>query len=215
MQTVGQILKQVREEAFYTLEEVEKATKIRKELLEALEADDYSKLPPATFVQGFIKNYAKFLKIDSQKLLAVFRREFSDRKHTPYVMDAFSNPLDERLKITPGKVVGVVVSLIIISFFVYLWVQYRNFVGAPSLIVKSPPDQLSAETSSVVVEGKTDPEIQVMVNNQKVAVESNGEFSEKIKLSSQVNIITIVAVSKFGQKTEVSRTVYLKSDNIP
>lgn len=213
MQTVGQILKQVREETFYTLEEVEKATKIRKELLEALEADDYSKLPPATFVQGFIKNYAKFLKVDSQKLLAVFRREFSDRK--PYVMDAFSNPLDERLKITPGKVVGVVVSLIIISFFVYLWVQYRHFVGAPSLVVKSPPDQLISGTSSVVVEGKTDPEIQVMINNQKVMIEANGEFKEKIKLPSQVSIITIVAISKFGQKTEVFRTVYLKDGIIP
>src|SRR5687767_6926962 len=94
MRTVGQILKEEREKKFYTLDEVEKVTKIRKELLLALEDDDYSKLPPSTFVQGFIKNYGKFLGLDSEKLLAVFRREFSDRKNPPRIMEAWSNPLE-------------------------------------------------------------------------------------------------------------------------
>ncbi|KKQ08609.1 MAG: Transcriptional regulator, XRE family [Candidatus Daviesbacteria bacterium GW2011_GWB1_36_5] len=68
MRTVGQILKETREAKFYTLEEVEKATKIRVELLEALEEDNFSKLPPETFIQGFIKNYGKFLGLDANKL---------------------------------------------------------------------------------------------------------------------------------------------------
>ena len=76
MRTVGQILKEERERKLYTLEEVEKTTKIRKELLEELEAGHYSLLPPPTFVQGFIKNYGKFLGLDTEKLLALFRREF-------------------------------------------------------------------------------------------------------------------------------------------
>lgn len=211
MRTVGQTLKEARESKFYSLEEVEKVTKIRKELLEALEEDDYAKLPPSTFVQGFIKNYSKFLNIDSQKLLALFRREFSEKRHKPYVMNAFANPVDKRkLKITSGLVVGLVVSLVILSFFGYLWLQYRQFVGAPTLQVTSPIDQLATDNPKVVVAGETDPEVKVMVNSQEVPVSAEGIFKEEVALSSPVNKITVVATSKLGQKTEEERTVYLK-----
>lgn len=211
MRTVGQILKETREEKFYTLEQVEKSTKIRKELLIALENDDYSKLPPATFVQGFIKNYARFLGLDGGKLLAVFRREFSDKKHKPYIMDAFVHPLGKtKLKITPSRVFGVVIALVVLTFFTYLWIQYRQFVGAPPLNVASPADQMTTDVPVIVVEGKTDPEVKVLVNSQEIPVGVDGGFKKELTLSAPINKIDIVAASKFGQKTEIGRTVYLK-----
>lgn len=211
MRTVGQILKETREAKFYTLDEIEKATKIRKELLIALENDDYSKLPPATFVQGFIKNYARFLNIDAQKLLAVFRREFSEKKHRPYVMDAFINPLERsKIKITPGRVLGLVIFLGVVIFFGYLWTQYRNLVGAPSLSLASPIDQSTTDNPQISVEGKTDADVKVAINGQDIPVTVGGDFKEEITLSSQVNKIAVVATSRFGQKSEVDRTVYLK-----
>lgn len=211
MRTVGQILKESREARYYTLDQVEKVTKIRKELLSALENDDYSKLPPATFVQGFIKNYAKFLNIDENKLLAIFRRGFEDKKHLPYVMDAFTNPVqEEKIKITPGMLLGATLGVIVLVFFIYLWFQYRQFVGAPTLIVSSPVDQLTSDNSNLTVEGKTEPEVKVLVNNQEIPVEADGSFKESIVLNSPINKIDIVAKSKFGQSTEIERTVYLK-----
>lgn len=211
MRTVGQILKENREAKLYTLDEVEKAIKIRKELLIALESDDYSKLPPSTFVQGFIKNYATFLGLHSDKLLAVFRREFSDKKHRPYVMDAFAKPLrTSRIKLTPGRVLGGVVAVLILTFFAYLWLQYRQFVGAPELTVTSPQDQLTTDNPVIVIEGKTEPEMKVTVNSQVIETEPDGSFKEEITLSLPVNKVIIVASSKFDQKTEIDRTVYLK-----
>lgn len=211
MRTVGQILKETREQKVYTLEQVEKAIKIRKELLIALEADNYKKLPPPTFVRGFIKNYATFLGLDSSKLLAIFRREFAEDRHTPYVMDAFSNPVENpKFKLAPNQLLGGVVVLIILSFFVYLWVQYRGLVGAPQLSITSPQDQMTVTDPNLGVIGKTDPEVKVLVNSQEIQVDGNGDFKETITLTSQVNKITIDAISKFGQKTETERTVYLK-----
>ena len=89
MKSVGQLLKDAREAKFYTLEEIEKHTKIRKELLTALEKDDFSKLPPLTFIQGFIKNYGRFLGLETTKLLAIYRREFSEGKNPPRIFNAF------------------------------------------------------------------------------------------------------------------------------
>ncbi len=211
MRTVGQVLKEERERKFYTLDEIEKATKIRKELLQALEDGQYQKLPPQTFVQGFIKNYGKFLGLNTEKLLAIYRREFSEGKNPPRILESFSNPLDKRrFKITPAKALGSAVLILIIIFFAYLWFEYRFLVGAPYLEVQQPTDQQSISQSSVTVIGRTDPENKVTINNQEISVDSSGKFSQEIKLSDNTNNIIIVSTSKSGKETKVERTVFLK-----
>ena len=210
MRTVGQLLKETREAKLITLDEVEKATKIRQELLEALEEDDYSKLPPATFVQGFIKNYAKFLKVDSEKFLAIFRREFQESADS-LVMEAFSAPQKgRRLKITPSQLITSSVVLVVMAFFTYLWIQYHGLVGAPRLVVNTPQDQSVIDNPLVTVAGMVDPEATLTINNQPIGLSDKGEFKAEIKLTGATGKITIVATSKFGQKTVVDKTVYLK-----
>ncbi len=211
MRTVGQVLKEERERKFYTLDEIEKTTKIRKELLEALEQGQYNKLPPSTFVQGFIKNYGKFLGLNTDKLLAIYRREFSEGKNPPRILESFSNPLDKRrFKITPTKALGGVVLTVIIIFFVYLWFEYRFLVGAPFLEVTNPLDQQTVSFEAIIVSGRTDLEDKVMINNQEIQVDSNGKFSQEIKLSESVNNISVKAVSKSGKETSIQRTIFLK-----
>ncbi len=211
MRTVGQVLKEEREKKFYTLDEIEKATKIRKELLEALEKGEYSKLPPPTFIQGFIKNYGKFLNLNSEKLLAIFRREFSEGKNPPRILESFANPLDKRkFKITPAKALGSVILILILIFFVYLWFEYRFLVGAPFLEVTQPPDQANTNVPTIAVSGRTDPESKVTVNNQEIQVDLAGKFFQEIKLSDNVNNIVIVSTSKGGKESKVERTVFLK-----
>lgn len=211
MRTIGQILKQERERKFYTLEEIEKATKIRIELLEALEAGQYNKLPPQTFVQGFIKNYGKFLKLDPEKLMAVFRREFAEGKHPPRILDSFSNPVDKkRFRLTPAKVLGTVILGMVVIFFAYLWFEYSFLVGGPFLEVTQPVNQYSTNLSSVTVSGKTDPESKVSINDQEISVDLAGNFSQEIKLSNSINTIIVTSVSKTGKVTKIERTVFLK-----
>ena len=213
MRTVGQVLKEERERKFYSLEEVEKTTKIRKELLEALEEGQYNKLPPSTFVQGFIKNYGKFLGLNTEKLLAVFRREFSEGKNPPRILESFKNPLDKKgFKLTPTRVLISVIFGLIIIFFAYLWFEYRFLVGAPFLEITKPTDQFNSQFIEVEVSGRTDPEAKVAINNQEIAVDQNGKFSQNIKLSDNSNTIVIVATGQSGKQTRLERTVFLKSN---
>lgn len=211
MRTVGQVLKEEREKKFYTLEEIEKTTKIRKELLEALEEGKYNKLPPATFVQGFIKNYGKFLGLNPEKLLAIFRREFSAMTYPPRILETFSNPINKtRFRITPTKVfVGLVLCLVTI-FFVYLWFEYRFLTGGPFLEVNQPVDQLSIASAELLVSGRTDPEAKVSINNQEIRVDLLGRFAQEIELAENINTVAINATAKSGKTTKISRTVFLK-----
>lgn len=211
MRTFGQILKEEREAKEYTLEDIEKHTKIRKELLEALEEGNFSKLPPPAFVQGFIKNYGKFLNLDINKLLAIFRRDFEGKKHPPVVLESFANPVEKkRLRITPARVIGLSLTLLILGFLTYLWLEYRQFAGPPNLEVYSPQEGQSVDIPEVYVEGKTDSDAKVAVNNQEIGVDKNGHFKEKINLSGSVNKVTILSTSKFGQTTSLERTVFVK-----
>jgi len=211
MRTIGQLLKETREIKLYTLDNVEKHTKIRKELLKALEEDDYQKLPPLTFIQGFVKNYGKFLGLDASKLMAILRRDYEASKHPPVVLESFAKPLTKKwILVTPSRLIGVVIAIIIVGFFTYLWLEYRQFVGAPKLEVISPIQGQTVEMTSILVEGSTEPEVNITVNEQDVSTDNGGNFKEEIKLSSSVNTITVVATSKFGQSTKVERVVYIK-----
>lgn len=211
MRTVGQILKEEREKKFYSLDEIEKVTKIRKELLSALEDDDWNKLPPPTFVQGFIKNYAKFLGLPQEKLLAVFRRGFEDKKNPPHIMDSFTNPLDKRrFRLTPTKVISALVLGLVMIFFVYLWLEYNFFAGAPFLEVTQPTNQLTVNSNLIRVSGKTSPEAKVAINNQTVNVNPDGSFSQELSLAESANNIVVTSTSKSGQTSKVERVVFLK-----
>lgn len=68
--SIGQCLSAAREQQGVSVADVARSLKIAVRQVEALESDDYTRLPGATFIKGFIRNYAKLLQIDSEPLLA-------------------------------------------------------------------------------------------------------------------------------------------------
>jgi len=67
---IGDLLREAREARGHSLEDVEKATRIRVKYLEALESGDFGVLPSATQARGFLRNYAQFLGLDAEAVLA-------------------------------------------------------------------------------------------------------------------------------------------------
>ena len=68
--TLGEKLRQAREERGFTLSEVSEQTRISSLYLESIENDDYRILPGGIFNKGFVKSYAKFVGINEQEALA-------------------------------------------------------------------------------------------------------------------------------------------------
>lgn len=66
---VGASLKALREARGISLDEVAGMLKITPRHLEAIESDDWSDFP-LTIVKGFVRNYARYLKVDVTPLLA-------------------------------------------------------------------------------------------------------------------------------------------------
>jgi cytoskeleton protein RodZ len=68
--SLGEKLRQAREERGFTLSEVAEQTRISSLYLESIENDDYRILPGGIFNKGFVKSYAKFVGVNEQEALA-------------------------------------------------------------------------------------------------------------------------------------------------
>jgi cytoskeletal protein RodZ len=69
---IGLILREQREKQGLTLEEVEKATRIRARFLGALEDDDYAAMTSSTQARGFLSLYAQFLGLNAEQVIAAY-----------------------------------------------------------------------------------------------------------------------------------------------
>lgn len=67
----GGVLREAREARGLSVADVASALKFSPRQIEALEADDFSCLQGATFVRGFVRSYARFLKLAPESLLAM------------------------------------------------------------------------------------------------------------------------------------------------
>jgi len=67
--TLGEKLRQAREERGFTISEVAEQTRISSLYLECIENDDYRILPGGIFNKGFVKSYAKFVGVSEQEAL--------------------------------------------------------------------------------------------------------------------------------------------------
>lgn len=207
MRTVGQILSEARKRKGVSLEEVESSIKIRKPILQALEDGNWGKLPSATFVKGFIRNYGQYLGLDPSQLLAFFRREYDEKKNQD---NKFLGIKKNRFAITPTLVAVLFVVFSLGAAVTYLYGQYRTFVAAPFLEVDDPSDNLKIATPEVNVIGKTYSDVVLKINGQKVEQTLGGTFSVSVSLASGVNQIVVTAQNNFGKISKVTRTVVVE-----
>jgi cytoskeletal protein RodZ len=68
----GELLKRERELREVTLEEITSATRIGPRFLEALENEDWEKLPGGVFNRGFVRSVARYLGLDEEAFLAEY-----------------------------------------------------------------------------------------------------------------------------------------------
>ena len=87
-ESIGQRLKKERIARFLTLEKASEATRIRIVFLQALESDDYSAMPSAAQGRGFLRNYAEYLELNIDEMIAEIQR------NTPQIEEV-SGPLPQ------------------------------------------------------------------------------------------------------------------------
>lgn len=211
MKTVGEMLKVARLGKNYSLADVEKTTKIRLKFLEAIENDDYSKLPSLSYAKGFVKNYAEFLGLNSRHILAFFRRQTEEVTRSSLLPKGLAAPLNRSaFRLTPGRFLAILTVSFLTVFLLYFGIQYIRLNHPPTLVVDSPKDQMVTTQKRLDVFGKTDADATVTINGTSVLVRSDGRFFDQLQLENGVNKIVVVATSRFNKTSMITVEIGLR-----
>jgi|SRR5579872_4201580 len=76
MTSIGDQLRRERVRRGLTLEKVAADTKIGRHLLEAIEADQFDRLPGGVFARSFVRQYARVLDLDDDELIAALKKQY-------------------------------------------------------------------------------------------------------------------------------------------
>jgi cytoskeleton protein RodZ len=81
-ESIGEKLRLARETRGIALRDISEQTRISMRYLEAIESDDYRRLPGGIFNRSFIRAYAKFIGYDEQQAIDDYGRTMRERGET-------------------------------------------------------------------------------------------------------------------------------------
>lgn len=156
-QTLGEQLRQAREEKGISIAEVAEQTRISPHYIESIERDDYKPLPGGIFNKGFVKSFAKFVDIDEHQALADYStmilsaqpvEEKETRSYRPEVLT------DDRggRSMVPTVIMAVIILALMTGGILFLLNYFQNRQATQSAIAPansnaSVPIQASADTA--------------------------------------------------------------------
>ena len=126
----GGALRLAREKNGLTIQDIASRLKISPKQIIAIESDDFAALPEPTIVRGFIRNYAKLLKIDVEPLLDAYKVIVPDK--SPY---AFAIKPASNMKVSnyeKPKIGRYIWGGFAILVGLAAWLFYQNYVQKPS-----------------------------------------------------------------------------------
>lgn len=200
-------LKTARMQRRLSLEDLEYATRINKNHLQALEECRIGDIPaPTVYIKQYIRCYAKAVGIDPEHALAGFG--FENKWNAEESLILPSPCIDKKSLFDFSRLVRAGVLLLIVAAFAGgLGWQLWSFVQPPSLALYNPPDGLMTSAHSVTISGKSEKQVTIHINGEPVQSNQEGIFQTDVPLQKGVNTVTIQATKKSGKQTSATRTI--------
>lgn len=217
-ESLGEKLAKKRNSLHLDIKDVEKAIKIPAKHLRAMEDGHYSILPPDVYVRGFLKNYSLYLGLDPKKMIDIYKKEvglenkMSEVKKKSTVVKPIHSP---RVFLTPKKIIvgGAIAGIFAVVFFI-AW-QIKILTAPPALTLLNPPENMTTNDDYVLVEGRTDKESDLFINDVLIGTNDTGSFKERVNLQNGLNVLKVKAKNKMNRETILERTVMAKLPENP
>lgn len=203
MKTAGDLLKEKRLLKELSLEDVSKKTKIKVEFLEAIENSDYARLPSATFAKGFLRNYATFLYLNPDTMVAMFRRDFTQNSRGEIIPRGLVEPVGNKPRFFSVSL--ILTTIAIVAFVGFLGLQLISWWSLPKIKLIQPQNN-DTYGEKVTFKGVADSDATVKVNGQLVILDQNGQFTLDLVFPSGTHSVIIEATNRRGKSTLVERT---------
>jgi len=205
----GERLKRERELREVTLEEITSATRIGPRFLEALENEDWQKLPGGVFNRGFVRSIARYLGLDEEAFLA----EYDLARNTPSQQEP-QRPEDRSPSpprwIPYALVCGAIVLVVaLVAAGVYGWRYYKAHKtpgAAPSAAPSSR--QFAAPAASTSPASSLELEVSVTAPaHLRIESDNNVVFDSDMRAGESHHFF---ALDSFQVSTSAPAAVLLK-----
>lgn len=221
--TAGELLKQKRLEKGLDFKTIEKELKIKEKYLAMLEANRFQGFESQVQSKGFLKNYARFLGLNHEMVLALYRRDFENKdmkrkiefkEETEPEVEVKESLIVKKLKNTTItkktlQLSSVVIILIFISLLVFTTV--RKSFSKPSLEIYYPFEisapydgKITYEQNEIVLKGRVDKGSSITVNSVPLNLSTNYEFeTSALPLQNNETDIVLKTENTLGATSEI------------
>lgn len=124
MTALGELLRQARELKGVSLRDAERATRISRTHLSALESDEFDTLPPVPYARGIVRNYAQYLGLDPRVALDRFQ-EATGGSSEPVDVVPTARPLEIQSHWAPNF--AIIAFMVVMSAIVFAWMYSAYF----------------------------------------------------------------------------------------
>ena len=122
--SVGDTLKSLREQKNFGIADIANNLHLDIRVIEALEQDNYEKLPDPIYVRGYIRNYSKFVDGDANALVALYDKKEVARE--PEIIPEIKHSSQTNTSDKPVKAFTYLLTLVLVILLIAWWQD--NFV---------------------------------------------------------------------------------------
>lgn len=173
----GATLRAARQAHGYSIAEVAQVLKFGVRQLEALENDDYSTLQGATFLRGFVRSYARYLRLDEVPLLAALEPQAPVTVVEVGVVDSMNAEMPSGVQ-DPSKRIYWLAGLVLLLGGV-AWFAWQGQGGAvPASSSGEPVAESATPVSAAMPETPTEAAVMVAPTPTVIAPAPAAESAE-------------------------------------
>ena len=191
IQGPGQILKEARERADLSTKDIADKMKLKKSLIEDIEQDNYDINISLTFIRGYLKLYAKHVRVEESVVLKAYE-SLSTQKKEPVKLQSFSRRIanqanDDKLMLVTYLIVAAVLALVVIW-----WFQQSSTDTTTDSNVNSYPEAVTEELTQDVVAQDVPPLEEVLSSDAETLI--TGAADENVSIDDPVAVVPKVVV---------------------
>ncbi|MCT6698537.1 RodZ domain-containing protein [Rheinheimera sp. 4Y26] len=158
---VGALLKQSREQRGLTTAEVASQLRLKVSQIEQIEAEQWDPSVSATFIRGYLRAYAKLMKLPEKEILANFELQAAYLRNQARPMHSFSNKasldaVDNRFMLASYLLVVLLIGLFLVWFWQTHLLDSKPVTALPELTsAELTPAELAGSVAAKPVETNT------------------------------------------------------------
>lgn len=206
MHSVGEQLKQARQQQNISIEDAARALNISKNILMQFEANNFSLSLSPIYIRGFLKAYAAFLKLSVSSISAEYDKLLNKTKERPIFVNPineeaevkdevserpllivkitkWAQTIQERIRQLPKRQKMIVGSVLLVAFILLIWPSHKE----DPLATPDQESELNAENLDELVASSNKP-----IRIQGAQAKGNEVIYESISLIASGTVKVLV-----------------------